>query len=82
MSNTKNGIYLSAMKKNPKPNAPKYKIKTIRGLLKVVTQENKKGFLKDFANFLDMALPLKEIARNAGASEKEINGIEFTWFDD
>jgi meiotically up-regulated gene 157 (Mug157) protein len=54
------------------------RIKSIEDILKIITEENKDNFLKDFSNFLTMNINTKKL----GLSEVIINPTEFMWIDD
>lgn len=54
----------------------KYKIKTIKDILRVINSENKENFIQDFGYFLDIYLINKNNFGN------NLLDVDFTWIDD
>lgn len=85
------GFSFHVTKENAKPNAPKYKIKTISELYKVVNSENVDRFLKDFSSGIKIAVHMRDAmniignvqtGKNDNQVEKGIDLDSFTWIDD
>lgn len=85
MANEQEHIQLRFTKENPKPNAPKYEISTIKELYDILTEDNYERFLADFTMSIKMILPLKALhksfAENAGVNS-DLMPVSFTWIDD
>ena len=64
----------------------KHKIETINDILDVVNSKNKDCFLKDFENWLNATIKVKEVteagAKLLGAKSASVECKGFTWIDD
>jgi hypothetical protein len=62
-----------------------YHLRTIKGILSVITEDNVDAFLKDFELWLKLHLhveTMNKVAKTNGLGRVETQDEEFTWIDD
>ena len=69
---------IAVMKKQPKPNAQSYHIKTIDDIFQIITPKNIDKFFLEFKEMMEVNMHLKT-ALNA---DGDINFKSFDWIDD
>lgn len=86
--NKSGDIEYSLQKKNPKPNAPRYKLKTVEDIFEILTEENYKRFLKDFEILIESHLAMRILVKEVAKSEDIPSDLfrpllkDFIWIDD
>lgn len=84
MKNTE--FQLKITKKEPKENAPSYKLVTIQDIFTHINPENKDRFFKDLGDMIDYFHAVNSLAESfAKSSDKEYVPLvmrDMTWIDD
>lgn len=79
-------ILVSVNKKNPKPDAPCYEIRTIKEMFDILTEDNYKKFLRELKKTIELRFAIMEILNHSvGKHDETKENLEtdtFIWIDD